>query len=110
MTDFFVRATIAATALSGFKNSRCCKLCLWSAIICLAATMCCAQAPGTPAVSGQVLDSSGATVPQALIRIQSTPGGVVHTATSGEDGKFSFQELPAGTYRLTVTRGTCRIW
>jgi iron complex outermembrane recepter protein len=62
------------------------------------------QAPGAATINGEVLDDSGGVVPQALIKVQLLAAGGVHTTSSAQDGTFSVKGLPAGTYRLAVTR------
>lgn len=50
---------------------------------------------------GQVTDPSGAIVPGA--NVQLSGGGQKFSATSGGDGGYSFETLPAGSYTLDVT-------
>src|SRR3984893_9689441 len=54
------------------------------------------------AINGTVVDPSGAVVAGAEVRvINSGPGGALSTASTSE-GQFSFQDLPLGSYKLTV--------
>lgn len=62
-----------------------------------------AQLRTSGAINGTVLDASGATVPGASVELVDELTGNKKTATSNESGGFRFPELPAGTYRITVT-------
>ena len=53
------------------------------------------------AISGTVVDESGAVVPGATVTLAG-PGNHV-PAVSGARGEYSFKNLSAGTYQLTVT-------
>jgi hypothetical protein len=61
-----------------------------------------AQAPGTGAITGKVLDPSGSVVPQANITIVSDDNGLSRTVTAAGDGIFHAPLLPPGNYSLTV--------
>jgi hypothetical protein len=54
------------------------------------------------AINGTVTDPSGASVPGAQVRAIDTATGIDHTTVTTSDGEFSFQDLPLGTYKLTV--------
>ena len=55
-------------------------------------------AQSTGSLRGQVLDPSGAVVPQASVTL--TQGSTVLTVQSGNDGVFSFKAVPPGSYTL----------
>jgi hypothetical protein len=55
-------------------------------------------------LSGVVLDPSRAVVPGAEARLTHQESGVVRTTTTSELGEFLFPALPAGNYRLEITR------
>ena len=60
-----------------------------------------AQAQPAGAVEGTVADEGGgAPLAAAVVRIEE----LGRSATTGSDGRFSFDDVPAGDYRLTVTR------
>jgi len=62
-----------------------------------------AQGGPTGALSGTVRDSSGALIPGADVQIISiATGSVVRSATTGADGSFNAQLLPAGSYQLVI--------
>src|SRR5580693_8966497 len=54
------------------------------------------------AINGTVTDPSGASVPGAQVRAIDTATGIEHTTVTTSDGEFSFQDLPLGTYKVTV--------
>lgn len=53
-------------------------------------------------VEGGVVDSQGAAVPGAEVRVQSLGTGAVRTVASNAAGHFQFIGLPIGRYSLTV--------
>lgn len=53
------------------------------------------------AVSGRVIDASGAVIPGATVVLREASGGVWQVAT-GADGTFQFTGIPDGHYNLTV--------
>ncbi len=54
-------------------------------------------------LNGTVTDKTGATLPHASITILEADTGVTHTTFSSSAGEFAFQDLPIGTYTVTVT-------
>jgi len=61
-----------------------------------------AQTSATGAVTGIVLDPSGAVVPNVSVQISKESGGVTQSTSSNESGWFAIQLLPPGMYRLQV--------
>jgi Carboxypeptidase regulatory-like domain len=59
-----------------------------------------AQAVAVAQVEGQVLDGSGAIVPNAEIKITDSERGVTHTATTDKDGHYVLANLGAGNYKI----------
>jgi len=59
-----------------------------------------ALAQSVGGLRGKVLDPSGAIVPGASLTL--TSGKNVYTTKSGQDGVYSFREVPSGVYSLTV--------
>ncbi|HVB40265.1 MAG TPA: carboxypeptidase-like regulatory domain-containing protein, partial [Terriglobales bacterium] len=57
----------------------------------------------TSTIVGTVVDSSGAVVPGATVKLTNVANGVVRTASSGQDGVFHFPNLAAHTYNATVS-------
>ena len=62
------------------------------------------QSAATSQVSGTVLDPTGASVPNAQLKLTQTDTGLVRTATSGSDGRYSVLSLPTGPYQLEVSK------
>ena len=62
-----------------------------------------AQTASTGALSGVVIDPSGAVVPNAEAKITSDATGESRTTHTRTDGTFVFPQLPAGDFRVTVT-------
>jgi hypothetical protein len=54
------------------------------------------------AINGTVVDPSGAVVAGAQIRALNNGTGVALSTASTSEGQFSFQDLPLGSYKITV--------
>src|SRR5271165_4158222 len=63
-----------------------------------------AQASGTGALSGTVLDSSGALVPDAHVRVTNEGTGESRSAITTANGTYLVPLLPPGTYRVEVEK------
>jgi Carboxypeptidase regulatory-like domain len=55
------------------------------------------------AINGTVTDPSGGVVPNAAVKATESTTGIDHTTTTTGDGAFSFQDIPLGFYKITVT-------
>jgi len=55
------------------------------------------------AINGRVTDPSEGVVPSATVVAENVATGILHTTVTTANGQFVFQDLPLGTYRLTVT-------
>jgi len=55
------------------------------------------------AINGTVTDPSGAVVPDAQVKATETSTGIDHSTVTTSDGQFAFQDLPLGTYKVSVT-------
>jgi hypothetical protein len=55
------------------------------------------------AINGTVTDPSGAVVPNAQVKATEKATGIDHSTVTTSDGLFAFQDLPIGTYKVTVT-------
>src|SRR5882672_12776461 len=62
-----------------------------------------AQTSGTGAITGTIMDSTGAVIPGASIEATNTGTGQQRTVTTGADGTYNFGLLPPGVYSLKVT-------
>ena len=56
------------------------------------------------ALAGSVADSSGAGVPDAVVKIEHKGTGLTRTQNTGASGDFNFPELGTGIYTVTVTK------
>ena len=74
---------------------------------CIAALLCApAMARGqvtTATMYGNVTDGSGAQIPGASVTIVNEETGVSQTATTNDQGEFTFNFLQDGRYTLTIT-------
>ena len=55
------------------------------------------------AINGTVTDPSGAAVPNAQVKATEKATGIDHNTVTTSDGLFAFQDLPIGTYKVSVT-------
>ena len=55
------------------------------------------------AISGTVTDPSGAVIPNAQVKATETATGLEHNTVTTSDGDFSFQDIPLGAYKVTIT-------
>jgi hypothetical protein len=54
-------------------------------------------------INGTVTDASGAVVPNAPVTATDVATGIVHSTTSSSAGDFLFQDLPLGSYTISVS-------
>jgi hypothetical protein len=54
-------------------------------------------------VTGVVMDSAGAVVPRAAIRVMEGATGRVHSLTARANGRFVLSALPAGRFRIEIS-------
>src|SRR6185437_4198480 len=54
-------------------------------------------------ITGTIYDQTGATVPGATVVAHNTATGVDSNTTSTSSGDYRFENLPVGTYTVTVT-------
>jgi hypothetical protein len=55
------------------------------------------------AINGTVTDPTGAAVPGATVTATEEATSAAHNSISTSDGEFSFQDIPPGAYKVTVT-------
>src|SRR5258708_758919 len=55
------------------------------------------------AINGAVTDPSGAVVPNAAVKATESNTGIDHNTVTTSEGQFSFQDIPLGFYKVTVT-------
>ncbi|PYV92080.1 MAG: hypothetical protein DMG05_05740, partial [Acidobacteria bacterium] len=56
----------------------------------------------TSTIQGHISDSSGASVPKALVKVTNESTGVSRTGYSAEDGYYRIPDLLPGTYQVRV--------
>ena len=54
------------------------------------------------AINGTVSDPSGAVVAAAEVKARENGTGVVHSTVTTSNGEFAFQDLPLGSYKISV--------
>src|SRR6267378_3133977 len=54
-------------------------------------------------INGTVVDPSGAAVPNAAVKATENTTGIDHNTVTTSEGAFSFQDIPLGFYKVTVT-------
>src|SRR5712664_3307400 len=62
-----------------------------------------AQTASSSTVTGTVFDKSGATVPNAKVDLEDVDTGAKTSATTGNDGGYTFPSVRPGNYNVTVT-------
>jgi hypothetical protein len=62
-----------------------------------------AQQITTGAIQGTITDATGASLPGVTVEVRNANTNLTRSATSDTDGRFVFLQLPAGTYRVTLT-------
>ena len=72
-------------------------------LILLSASAIFGQAVAIGSVSGTISDQTGSSVPNATVRMIAADKGTVYTGNSSVDGRYTFNNLPTGAYRLEVS-------
>jgi hypothetical protein len=62
-----------------------------------------AQGSGSSGLSGQVIDETGAVLPQASVQLIDSAGKVLQSSLSDGVGSFRFDPVPAGRYEVRAT-------
>ena len=75
----------------------------WLLAICLCVSLPLSAQKFTGTITGVVTDPSGAVVAGAEVTITNPNTGAVRTVKTSDHGDYSFLELPAANYDLTVT-------
>ncbi|HEV2222818.1 MAG TPA: carboxypeptidase regulatory-like domain-containing protein, partial [Candidatus Acidoferrales bacterium] len=57
---------------------------------------------GLGGLSGVVTDATGAVIPNAQVQIMNTATGVANSTTTDNQGRYEFDDLAAGNYRLQI--------
>jgi hypothetical protein len=72
------------------------------AVALLSASAVFGQAVAIGSISGVVTDQTGSFVPDATVQMTETDKGTVHTGNTNAEGRYTFNNLPVGPYRLDV--------
>ena len=56
-------------------------------------------------ITGSVVDQAGAALPEAKITVTQVGTNLTREVNTNQDGIYSVPDLPAGTYRISVTQG-----
>ena len=72
--------------------------------LCFFAIQCLAFAQDRGSISGTITDTSGAVVPGAKVALQNPSTNLSRAVDSGSGGAYTFVNLPAGDYKVTVTK------
>ena len=76
----------------------------------LAISLASAQSVGNSgSVSGTVLDSTGAVVPDAKVELRNPVSGFDRSTTTDSAGKFAFTNIPFNPYHITVMAAGFRV-
>src|SRR5438132_14334316 len=62
-----------------------------------------AQGSFFSSITGTVVDTSGAVIPGADVRVKNNDTGAEFSAVTGSDGGFNVPSIPAGTYAVTIS-------
>lgn len=75
---------------------------LWVVVL-MASSSPIAHADVVGKIAGTVKDQTNAVIPGAMVEAANTATGVKQTATTDEQGNYSFPDLPVGQYEINVT-------
>src|SRR6516164_8741083 len=54
-------------------------------------------------LSGRIIDATGSGLPNAHLSLKNTADSTVQVVTANQDGSFTIQNLPPGTYEITAS-------
>src|SRR5215475_9448667 len=60
------------------------------------------QVTATGSLAGRVVDKSQAVINGAVVRLSNAGSGLQRETRSADEGLFQFEQLPAGSYEVTV--------
>jgi len=78
------------------------RLAAFLALLILSVSAAFGQAVAVGSITGAVSDQSGSLVPNATVVMTETDKATAHTVTTSSDGRYTFNNLPTGPYRLEV--------
>src|SRR5215472_4317199 len=76
---------------------------LFSLFVTLAVTISASAQTFRGTINGTVTDPAGAVVPNAQVKATEVATGIDHNTVATNDGQFAFQDIPVGTYKVTVS-------
>ena len=88
----------------GVRRESISRIMIWAAVLILVAIPVAAQLP-TGTLLGTVKDSSGASIPSAMVTLKNTDTNLTKTSMTEADGSYRFPELPVGHYEITASAG-----
>src|SRR5713226_210454 len=71
-------------------------------VLFLSASVAYGQGSGAGTITGRVLDPKGASVPSANVTVMNVDTGIARTTTTTSDGLYRFENMPPGTYDVTI--------
>jgi Carboxypeptidase regulatory-like domain len=74
----------------------------WLAVFLLCLAAVCAPAQSITGLSGVVTDPSGAIIPKASVEVSNVETGAQRSTTADDQGRYTFPQMPPGTYRITA--------
>ena len=84
------------------RLARCSATLVLVLLLILAGPLCLLAQSNTTALSGTVMDTSGAVIPGAGITIHNAASGTTQTTQSKSKGEFSFAQLAPGKYNVKI--------
>jgi len=69
-----------------------------------------AQAMSSATITGRIVDSQGAVVPNVEVKVTGAETGLIHTAQTNGEGLYTFTNLPVGPYTLQATAPSFRTY
>jgi outer membrane receptor protein involved in Fe transport len=58
----------------------------------------------TASITGTITDTTGASIPDAMVTLKSDATGIARTSQSNQNGLYSFDFVPIGAYTVTTVR------
>jgi hypothetical protein len=77
--------------------------CLLLMLLTVAVPLLHSQSVAIATVNGRLVDSVGAVIPNANIKLTAVDTGSLHQTTTNQDGLYSIVNLPVGPYKLEIT-------
>src|ERR1051325_6807967 len=90
-----------STARRPLAKGNCMRFVGWLFGFCLCSAAALAQT-ATGTITGTISDPAGAVVPNAPLDLKNTETGTAYQTATSSTGNYTFSQLPAATYQLTV--------